>query len=97
MTEPIKRGDRQLDAPLDRLALGQMRLNGLVFESPKSAFEFVSENRHYFEAADVNEVTYDYTKTITRDLCLHLSHRNKNRRVDYFSEARILGDCAQSK
>jgi len=87
--------------PLHGLTLAERKtiLDGLLFESPKSAFEFVSENRHYFESADVNEITYDYTKTITRDLCLHLSHRNKNRRVDYFSEAqlRILGDCAQSK
>ena len=74
-------------------------LNGLLFENAKSAFEFVSENRQYFEAADVNEVTYDYTKTITHDLCLHLSHRNRNRKVDYFSEVQleILRDCAESK
>jgi len=74
-------------------------LNGLLFESNKSALEFVSENRNYLEADDVNEVTYDYTKTITPDLCLHLSHRNKNRKVDYFSESQlqIFRDCAQSK
>jgi hypothetical protein len=87
--------------PLRQLTIAQRRsvLNGLLFESTKSAFEFVSEHRHYFEATDVNEVTHDYTKTIANDMCLHLSHRNKNRRVDYFSEAqlRILGDCAQSK
>ena len=74
-------------------------LNGLLFENAKSAFEFVSENRQYFEAADVNEVTYDYTKTITHDVCLHLSHRNRNRKVDYFSEVQleILRDCAELK
>lgn len=87
--------------PLRGLTVAERKtiLNGLLFESAKSALEFVSENRHYFDAADVNEVTYDYTKTITHDLCLHLSHRNMNRRVDYFSEAQlqILRDCAQSK
>ena len=33
------------------------------------------------------------------DFCLHLSHRNKNRKTDYFSEAQlqIFRDCAQSK
>jgi len=74
-------------------------LNGLLFESAKSALEFVSENRAYLEAGDVNEVTVDYTRTITPDLCLHLSHRNTNRRVDYFSDAQlqIFRSCAQSK
>jgi hypothetical protein len=74
-------------------------LNGLLFESSKSALEFASEQRHYLEAEDVNEITYDYTKTITPDFCLHLSHRNKNRKTDYFSDAQlqIFRDCAQSK
>ena len=74
-------------------------LDSLLFENAKSAFEFVSENRHYFNASDVNEVTHDYTRTITHDLCLHLSHRNKTRRIDYFSQAQlqILSDCAQPK
>lgn len=87
--------------PLRALTLAERKtvLNGLLFESAKSAFEFVSENRQYFEGADVNDVTYDYTKTITHDFCLHLSHRNRNRGVSYFSEAQldILRDCAQSK
>ena len=81
--------------PLERKAL----LNGLLFESTKSALEFASEQRHYLEAEDVNDVTYDYTKTITPDFCLHLSHRNKNRKTDYFSEGQlqIFRDCAQPK
>jgi hypothetical protein len=81
--------------PLERKAL----LNSLVFESSKSALEFASEQRHYLEAEDVNEITLDYTRTITADFCLHLSHRNKNRKTDYFSEAQlqIFRDCAQSK
>ena len=74
-------------------------LNGLLFENTKTALEFVSEHRNHLEANDVNDVTYDYTKTIERDFCLHLSHRNKNRKIDYFSEAqlKIFRDCAQSK
>jgi len=81
--------------PLERKSI----LNGLLFESSKSALEFASEQRHYLEAEDVNEITYDYTKTITPDFCLHLSHRNKNRKTDYFSDAQlqIFRDCAQSK
>jgi hypothetical protein len=81
--------------PLERKTL----LNGLLFESPKSAFEFVSEYRHLLEADDVNEITYDYTKTVAPDFCLHLSHRNKNRKTDYFSETQlqIFRDCAGSK
>ncbi len=71
----------------------------LLFKGPKTAFEFVSENRRYLEPADVNEVTRDYTRTIAPDMCLHLSHRNKNRKVEYFSEAQlqILRDCAGPK
>jgi hypothetical protein len=81
--------------PLERKAL----LNSLLFESSKSALEFASEQRHYLEAEDVNEITQDYTRTITADFCLHLSHRNKNRKTDYFSEAQlqIFRDCARSK
>ena len=81
--------------PLERKAL----LNSLLFESTKSALEFASEQRHYLEAADVNEITYDYTKTVTPDFCLHLSHRNKNRKTDYFSESQlqIFRECAQAK
>jgi hypothetical protein len=47
----------------------------------------------------VNEVTRDYTRTIPTDQCLHLSHRNKNRKMEYFSDAQlqIFRDCAQSK
>jgi hypothetical protein len=87
--------------PLRGLTMAERKtvLDGLLFENAKSAFEFVSENRQYFETADVNEVTYDYTKTITHDVCLHLSHRNKSRRVEFFSEVQlqILRDCAESK
>ena len=81
--------------PLERKTL----LIGLLFESTKSALEFASEQRNYLEVTDVNDVTYDYTKTITPDFCLHLSHRNKNRKTDYFSEdqLQIFRDCAQSK
>jgi hypothetical protein len=81
--------------PLERKAL----LNSLLFESSKSALEFASEQRHYLESEDVNEITLDYTRTITADFCLHLSHRNKNRKTDYFSEAQlqIFRDCAHSK
>jgi len=81
--------------PLERKTL----LNGLLFESTKSALEFASEQRQYLESEDVNDITNDYTKTITPDFCLHLSHRNKNRKTDYFSETQlqIFRDCAQSK
>ena len=75
-------------------------LTGLLFKSPRSAMEFVSENRRYLEPEEVNEVTRDYTRTIAADLCLHLSHRNANRRMEYFSETQlqIFRDCAaQSK
>jgi len=74
-------------------------INALLFESTKSAVEFVSENRHLLTAADVNDVTRDYARTIERDFCLHLSHRNKNRKTDYFSEAQlqIFRDCAEAK
>lgn len=81
--------------PLERKTL----VNSLLFESTKSAFEFVSELRHYLEPEEVNDITRDYTKTVTPDFCLHLSHRNKNRKTDYFSEAQIqiFRDCAASK
>lgn len=71
-------------------------LDALLFESTKSALEFASENRHYLDAKDVNETTQDYSHTIAPDFCLHLSHRNKNRKTDYFSEdqLRIFRDCA---
>jgi hypothetical protein len=74
-------------------------LTGLLFRSPKAALEFVSENHRYLEPAEVNDVTRDYTRTITADLCLHLSHRNRNRKSEYFSEAqlKIFRDCAGSK
>jgi hypothetical protein len=77
----------------------QSLLTDLLFRSPKAAFEFVSENRHYLQPADVNEVTRDYTRTIAADMCLHLSHRNSNRKMEYFSEAQlqIFRDCAASK
>jgi len=74
-------------------------VNELMFASTKAALEFVSENRQYLEAADVSEVTHDYTKTIARDMCLHLTHRNTNRKLEYFSEAQlqIFRECAQEK
>ncbi len=74
-------------------------LMGLMFKSPRAALEFVSENRRYLDPAEVNEITRDYTRTIAADLCLHLSHRNANRRMEYFSEdqLQILRDCADSK
>jgi|SoiMethySBSTD1v2_1073268.scaffolds.fasta_scaffold99203_2 hypothetical protein len=77
----------------------QSLLTELLFRSPKAAFEFVSENRRYLEPADVNEVTRDYTRTIATEMCLHLSHRNNNRKMEYFSEAQlqIFRDCAGSK
>lgn len=71
----------------------------LLFRGPKAAFEFVSENRRYLEPDEVNEVTRDYTRTIAPDMCLHLSHRNSNRKMEFFSEAQlqIFRDCAASK
>jgi hypothetical protein len=77
----------------------QSLLTGLMFESPKAALEFVSKNRLFLDAAEVNEVTRGYTRTITVDFCLHLSHRNKNWRVDYFSEdqLQIFRECAEQK
>jgi hypothetical protein len=77
----------------------QSLLTGLMFESPKAAIEFVSKNRAYLEPAEVNEVTRGYARTIEPDFCLHLSHRNKNWRVDYFSEdqLQIFRDCAERK
>jgi hypothetical protein len=74
-------------------------LTELLFKSPKEALEFVSENRRHLEPAEVNEVTRDYTRTIPTDMCLHLSHRNNNRKTDYFSEAQlqIFRDCAKPK
>jgi hypothetical protein len=95
-----------LDFALNSLPIGAMTpgeqkslLTEVLFKSPKAALEFVSENRRYLEPAEVNEVTRDYTRTITTDLCLHLSHRNKNRKIEYFSEAQlqIFRDCADTK
>jgi hypothetical protein len=77
----------------------KLLLSGRLFESAKAALEFVSENRQYLEAADVNDVTLQYARTIMPDMCLHLSHRSTNRRAAYFSEVqlKIFRDCAQSK
>ena len=95
-----------LDFALNLLPIGAMTsgeqkslLTEVLFKSPKAALEFVSENRRYLEPAEVNEVTRDYTRTITTDLCLHLSHRNKNRKMEYFSETQlqIFRDCAETK
>jgi hypothetical protein len=77
----------------------QSLLTGLMFESPRAAMEFVSKNRNYLDASEVNEVTRGYSRTIATDFCLHLSHRNKNWRVDYFSEdqLQIFRECAERK
>lgn len=74
-------------------------VNGLVFNSPKAALEFVSKNREFLDAREVAEVTRDYSRTVTRDFCLHLSHRNTNWKQNYFSEAQlqIFRDCAEGK
>jgi hypothetical protein len=71
----------------------------VIFTSPKAALEFVSENRQYLDPADVNAVTSDYVNTITRDMCLHLTHRNTNRQTEYFSDAQIaiFAQCAQGR
>jgi hypothetical protein len=81
--------------PAERRSL----LSGLLFKSPKAALEFVSQNREYLDPNEVGEITRDYTRTITRDFCLHLSHRNKNWRTKYFSEAQlqIFRECAAGK
>jgi hypothetical protein len=77
----------------------QSLLTGLMFESPKAAIEFVSKNRAYLEPSEVNEVTRGYARTVETDFCLHLSHRNKNWRTDYFSEdqLQIFRECAERK
>lgn len=74
-------------------------LTGSMFESPKAGLEFVSKYRHYLAREEVNEVTRGYTRTITPDFCLHLSHRNTNWRTNYFSEdqLQIFRDCADGK
>jgi hypothetical protein len=87
--------------PIRDMTLAERRLllNGLLFESPKAALEFVSKNRDYLDPAEVSEITRDYSRTVTGDFCLHLSHRNKNWRTKYFSEAQleIFRDCAKSR
>jgi hypothetical protein len=87
--------------PIRAMMMDERRslLTGSAFESPRAALEFVSKNRRHLDPAEVNEVTRDYTRTITTDFCLHLSHRNKNWRTDYFSEdqLRIFRECAASK
>jgi len=72
-------------------------LNGLLFKSPKAALEFASKNRHFLDPEELVEVTRDYARTITPDFCLHLSHRNRNWRTDYFSEAQltIFKECGE--
>ena len=87
--------------PVHAMTVGERKtlVNELMFSSIKSALEFVSENRFYLEAGDVSEITLDYTKTIARDMCLHLTHRNTTRGIDYFSGAQvqIFRECAQAK
>ena len=91
----------QKSLPIGGMTLAEQKtlVTELLFRSPKAAFEFVSENRRYLEPDEVNDVTRDYTRNIPTDLCLHLSHRNNNRKIEYFSEAQlqILRDCARSK
>jgi hypothetical protein len=74
-------------------------VTGLLFRDPKAAFEFVSENRRHLEPAEVNEVTREYAQTVSTEMCLHLSHRNRLRKMEYFSEAQlqVFRDCAASK
>jgi hypothetical protein len=85
--------------PIPDMTLAERRalLNELLFKSPKAALEFVSKNRSYLDPTEVSEITRDYTRTITPDFCLHLSHRNKNWRTNYFSEdqLQIFRDCAR--
>jgi len=93
------------DFALEALPIGDMTaaerrtlLNDLMFKSPKAALEFVSKNRGYLDPAEVKEVTRDYARTVAPDFCLHLSHRNKNWKRDYFSEdqLQIFRDCARA-
>ena len=74
-------------------------LTELLFRNPKAAFEFVSENRRHLESAEVDEITREYARGISTDMCLHLSHRNRLRKMEYFSEAQlqIFRDCAEAK
>lgn len=74
-------------------------IDQLMFASTKAAFEFVSENRRYLDATDVRDVTRDYARTVAPDFCLHLTHRNANRQIEYFSEDQleIFRKCAEAK
>jgi hypothetical protein len=85
--------------PVSAMTLPERKVivDELMFVSTKAALEFVSENRQYLEAAEVSEVTHDYTRTIERDMCLHLTHRNASRGVAYFSEVQleIFRECAR--
>ena len=74
-------------------------LTGSMFDSPKAGLEFVSKYRAYLDRQEVNDVTRGYTRTITPDFCLHLSHRNTNWRTSYFSDEQlqIFRDCAEGK
>jgi hypothetical protein len=71
----------------------------LMFVSTKTALEFVSVNHKYLERTIVNDVTRDYVKTIDREFCLHLTHRNRNRRVEFFSQdqIQIFQECALAR
>ena len=71
----------------------------LMFVSTKTALEFVSVNHKYLERAIVNDVTRDYVKTIDREFCLHLTHRNRNRKVEFFSQdqIQIFQECALAR
>lgn len=91
----------QRSLPISKMTPAEQKslVTEMLFRSPKAAFEFVSENRRYLDPDEVNEVTRDYTRTITTDFCLHLSHRNRIRKMEYFSDAQlqIFRDCADSK
>jgi hypothetical protein len=71
----------------------------LMFVSIKAALEFVSENRQHLDPSDVLGVTRDYARTIAPDFCLHLTHRNASRQIEYFNGAQIeiFRRCAQAK
>lgn len=87
--------------PVPRMTLIERRkiLDGLMFNSTKAAMEFASKYRDFLDPAEVAQVTRDYSRTVTPDFCLHLSHRNANWRTNFFSEAQleIFRQCAEGR
>lgn len=87
--------------PVHAMTPAQQRtvVDELMFVGTKAALEFVSVNHKHMDRAIVTEVTRDYVKTIDREFCLHLTHRNTSRRMDFFSpeQVRIFQDCAQAR